>query len=200
MLSLFSCVWLFATPWTVSLSGSSVHGILQARILEWVAISSSRGSSWPRDRTSGSVLLPLQVGSLPLAPPGKPLKMQVKVAQSCPILCNPMDYTVHGILQARTLEWVAFPFSRRSSQPRDQPRSPTLQVDFLPAEPQGKPKNTGVGNLSLLQWIFPTQESSQGLLHCRQILYQLSYQGSPKFCYMLEKLLTRFRYINSFNS
>ena len=52
-------------------------------------------------------------------------------------------------------------------------------MDSLPAEPQGKPKNTGVGSLSLLQWIFPTQESNQGLLNCRQVLYQLSYQGSP---------------------
>ena len=43
----------------------------------------------------------------------------VKIAQSCPTLCNPMDYTVHGILQARILEWVAFPFPRGSSQPRD---------------------------------------------------------------------------------
>ena len=59
-------------------------------------------------------------------------------------------------------------------------RSPTLQVDSLPAEPQGKPKNTGMDNLSLLQQIFQTQESNQGLLHCRQILYQLSYQGSPR--------------------
>ena len=57
--------------------------------------------------------------------------MKVKVAWSCPALCNPMDYTVHGILQARILEWVAFPFSR-------------------------------------------------GLLHCRWILYQLSYQGRPE--------------------
>ena len=40
-------------------------------------------------------------------------------------------------------------------------------------------QNTGVGSLSLLQWIFPTQESNRGLLHCRWILYQLSYQGSP---------------------
>ena len=54
-----------------------------------------------------------------------------------------------------------------------------MQADSLPAEPQGKPKNTGVGSLFLLQWIFPTQESNQGLLHCRQILYQLSCQGSP---------------------
>ena len=44
----------------------------------------------------------------------------VKVTQSCPTLCDPMDYTVHGILQAITLEWVAFPFSKGSSQPRDQ--------------------------------------------------------------------------------
>ena len=46
--------------------------------------------------------------------------------------------------------------------------------------PQGKPNNTGVGTLSFLQQIFPTQESNWDLLHCRQILYQLSYQGSPK--------------------
>ena len=44
---------------------------------------------------------------------------RVKVAQLCPPLCDPMDYTVHGILQGRILEWVAFPFSRGSSQPRD---------------------------------------------------------------------------------
>ena len=44
---------------------------------------------------------------------------EVKVTQSCLTLCNPMDYTVHGILQARILEWVAVPFSRGSSQPRD---------------------------------------------------------------------------------
>ena len=61
---------------------------------------------------------------------------------------------------------------------RFKPRSPTLQADSLPAEPQGKLKDTGVGSLSLLQWIFQTQESNRGLLHCRQILYQLSYQGS----------------------
>ena len=47
------------------------------------------------------------------------LHVKVKVAQSCPTLCDPMDYTLHRILQARVLEWVAFPFSRGSSQPRD---------------------------------------------------------------------------------
>ena len=56
------------------------------------------------------------------------------------------------------------------------PRSPTFQADSLSAEPQGKPKNTGVGSLALLQQILQTQELNWGLLHCRQILYQLSYQ------------------------
>ena len=53
-------------------------------------------------------------------------------------------------------------------------------MDSLPAEPLGKPKNTEVGSLSLLQWIFSTQESNWGLLHCREILYQLNYQ-EPMF-------------------
>ena len=61
--------------------------------------------------------------------------------------------------------------------PRIEHRSPALQMDSLPAEPQGKPKTTEVGNLSLLQRIFLPKESNQGLLHCRWIIYQLSYQG-----------------------
>ena len=86
-----------------------------------------------------------------------------------------------GILQARILEWVAVPSSGGSSQPRDPNAglSPALQVDFLLSEPPGKPKNTGMGSLSLLQGIFPIQKLNRGLLHCRPILYQLSYQGSP---------------------
>ena len=66
-----------------------------------------------------------------------------------------------------------------SPNPGTEPRSPTLQAVSLPAELQGKPQNTGVGGLSLLQHIFPTQELNWGLLKYRQILYQLSYQGSP---------------------
>ena len=106
-------------------------------------------------------------------------KVKVKVAQSCLTVCDPMDYTVHGILQARILGWVAFPFSRGSSQPRDQTQVFRIAGGFffLPAKSQGKPKKTGVGSLSLLQGIFSTQESNQGLLRCRQILYQLSYRG-----------------------
>ena len=69
MLHCFSHVRLFEILWT----GSSVHGILQARILKWVAISSSRGSSWPRYQTLIWRLLHWQTGSLPRWSPGKPL-------------------------------------------------------------------------------------------------------------------------------
>ena len=54
--------------------------------------------------------------------------MKVKVAQLCPTLCDPMDYTVHRILQARILEWVAFPFSRGSSRPRNGSRQILYQL------------------------------------------------------------------------
>ena len=91
-----------------------------------------------------------------------------------------MNYTVHGILQTRILERVAFLSSRGSSQSRDQtPGVPHCRWILYQLSHKGKSKNTGVGSLSLLQWIFPTQEFYQGLLHCRQILYQLSSQGSP---------------------
>ena len=64
----------------------------------------------------------------------------MKVAQLCPTLCDPIDCVIYGILQVKILEWVAYLFSRG---------------------------------------IFPTQELNKGLMHCRRILYQLSYQGSP---------------------
>ena len=82
----------------------------------------------------------------------------VKVPQSYLTLFDPMDYAVHGILQARTLEWVAFPFSRASSQPKDQTQVSHIAGGLLTSWPQGKPKNTGVDSLSLLLGIFPTQE------------------------------------------
>ena len=92
----------FSDPMDCSPPGSSIHGIFQARVLEWGAIAfSSQG------------FLEKAVAS------------EVKVAQLCPTLCNPMDYTVHGILQARILEEVAFPFAN----PGIEPRCPTMQVD-----------------------------------------------------------------------
>ena len=116
--------------------------------------------------------------------------MKVKVTQSCPTLCDVMAYTVHGIIHARIMEWVAFPFPRGSSQPRNWSQVSCTAGRFLPVEPQGKPKNTGVGSLSLLQGIFPTQELNPGLRHCRWILYQLSYQEALS----LTEILLLFNY------
>jgi len=66
------------------------------------------------------------------------------VTQLCPTLCDPMDYrrpgsSVHGILQAGILEWVAIPFTRGVFNPGIEPGSPALQTDSLPAELPGKP-------------------------------------------------------------
>ena len=72
---------------------------------------------------------------------------EVKVTQMCPTLCDPMDYPVHGILQAKILEWGAFPFSGGSCRPGTELRSPTLQADSLPAEPQGKPDPLWLGSI-----------------------------------------------------
>ena len=100
--------------------------------------------------------------------------------KSCPTFCDP-----HG-LQSMELSkpghWSGQPFSSPGDLPNPgiKPRPPTLQEESLPVELQGKPKNTAVGSLSLLQGIIPTQESNQGLLHRRWILYQLSYHGSPR--------------------
>ena len=109
--------------------------------------------------------------------------VKMKVFQSSLTPCDPKDYPVHGILQARILEWVAFPFSRGCCQPRDPTQVSSILADSLLDEPQEKPKYTEEGSLSLLQQIFPTQESNWGLLHCRWVLYQLSYQGSPLLQY-----------------
>ena len=103
----------------------------------------------------------------------------VKVIQFCPTLCNLMDYTVHVILQARILEWAAFPFSRESSWPRNQIRVSCIAVDSLPTEPQGKAKNTGVGRLSLLQKILLIQESNRGLLHCSGFFINWAIREAP---------------------
>ena len=101
--------------------------------------------------------------------------MKVNVAQSC------LTLRPHGLYSpwnspGRNTGVGSFPSPGDLPNPGIEPRSPTLQADSLQAEPQGKPKNPGVGSLSLLQGIFPTQESNQGLLHCRGILYQLSHR------------------------
>ena len=108
------------------------------------------------------------------------VKLKLKVTQSCPTLFNP--WTIQPMEFSRPEYWSGQPLPSPGDLPNPgiKPRSPAFQEDSLPAEPQGKPKNTGVDSLSLLQQIFLIQEFNQGLLHCRWILYQLSYEGSPK--------------------
>ena len=73
-------------------------------------------------------------------------KVKVLLTQSCPTLCDPMDRSplgssVHGTLQARILEWIANPFSRGSSQPRDRTQVSHVTGGFFTTEPPGKPIN-----------------------------------------------------------
>ena len=107
--------------------------------------------------------------------------LKVNVAQWVQLFVSPQTIQSVEFSRPEYLRGKPFPSPGDLPNPGIKPRSPALQADSLPAEPQGKPKNPGVGSLSLLQWIFLTQESNQGLLHCRQILYQLSYQGSPVY-------------------
>ena len=122
-------------PMGYSLPGSSVHGIFQARMLKWVPISYPHSIllMFSKNPVHVPVLVPdtclLRMDSFSWRPSlwstnigtqhGVHTLSEVKITQSCPTLCDPMGYTVHGILQVRILEWVAVPFSRRSSQPRD---------------------------------------------------------------------------------
>ena len=109
--------------------------------------------------------------------------VHAKSLQSCLTLCNLVSCQASlSVGFSRQEYWSVFPCPPPGdlSNPEIKPRCPALQVDSLPSEPPGKSKNTGVGRLPLLQGIFLTQESNQGLLHYRQILYKLSYQGTPK--------------------
>ena len=166
-----------------SLPGSSVHGIFQARVLEWVAISFSRGSSQHRDRTWVSHIVSRHF------------------------------YHLSHRGSSRIQEWVAYLSSQGSSRPRNQTGVSCIAGRFFTSwatrevirlsvsvgrlvvpnslQPNGlQPtrflcpwdfpvKDTGVGCHFLLQGVFPTQGSNPGLLHCRQILYRLRYKESP---------------------
>ena len=111
-----SCVWL-CDPMDRYLPGSSVHGILQARILEWLAISSTRVSSWPRDRAHDSCIVGSFFTSEPQGKPHRHVLLLLLLSRLlCPTLCDPLDSSPPGsavpvILQERTLEWIAISFS-----------------------------------------------------------------------------------------
>ena len=91
--------------------------------------------------------------------------------------CSPPGSSVHGNSPGKNTGVGCHALLQAGDLPNQV--TPALQADSLPCEPPRKPKNTGVGSLSLPQGIFPTQELNRGLLHCSQILYQPSYQGSP---------------------
>ena len=101
---------------------------------------------------------------------------EVKVAQSCPTLCDSLDYTVHGILQARILEWVAVPFSRGSSQLRDQTQVSHVRGGFFTGWPTREALGLGaIGSnadqLLLLQWVRPCPLSltQEGHVFCQHL-------------------------------
>ena len=125
LLSLFSRVWLYG-PMDCSPPGFSVHGILQARILEGVVKLSSRGSFWPRDQiciscTGRRVLYHKCHLAIWATKKREKVKVLITAMPNSLQLCGlqPPGSSLHGILQARILEWVAIPFSRGFSQPRD---------------------------------------------------------------------------------
>ena len=170
-----SLVWLFATPWTVACQAPLSVGF--SRQEYWSGLSSPS----PGDLPDPGIKLQsptLQADSLPSEPPGKS-KMWKSLSR---VWLFVTPWTIQSMEFSRPEYWSGWPFPspRDLPNPGIEPRSPALQADSLPAEPPGKPKNTGVGSPSLLQRIFPTQESNQGLPHCRQILYQLSHQGNPR--------------------
>ena len=124
-----------------SLPGSSVHGILQARILEWVAISYSRGSSQPRNQAGGSPAL--QADSLPAELPVKP-RLKVKSLSRVRLFVTLWTVAYQAPLSvgfSRQEYWTGlpFPFPGDLPDPEIEPSSPVFQADALPSEPPGKP-------------------------------------------------------------
>ena len=144
------------TSWTVACQTPPVCGILQARTLESVAMPPSR--RFPQSREWAPICYISWIGRqvlffLPLAPPGSPLS--IVQCFHCGIV---KESESHSVV------------------------SNSLQPPGLYSPWTSPGQNIGVGRLSLLQGIFLTQEWNRGLLHCRQILYQLRYQGSPWYC------------------
>ena len=152
-----SCLTL-CDPRDCSPPGSSVHGISQARILEWVVIPPPGDLPNPGIK-SESLMFPTLANRF---------------------FTTSATWEAQGLYSPRNSPgqntgWP-FPAPEDLSNLEMEPKCPPLRTKSLPAEPTGKPENTGAGNLFLLWWIFLTQESNWGLLHRRRILYQLSYQ------------------------
>ena len=175
-------------PMNCSWPGSSAHRILQARILEWVIFSFSKGSSQPRNQTQVSSIAGRLYTDWAMR---ETLKLfYYWSSESYSVVSDSFWphglYRPYGTLQARILEWVAILSPGDLPNPGIEFRSPPLQVDSLPAYRLGKLKNTGVGVLFLLQGIFLIQESIQGLLHCRQFFTSWATRETVFVCYILK--------------
>ena len=139
-----SHVWLFETLKTTALQAFSVHRILQARILEWVAMLSSRGSSAPRYQRDPAFLMSpaLPGGSFTTsAPPGK---VKVKSLSRVRLFATPWNVAPQALLSmgfSRQEYWSGVPFPSPGDLPDPgiEPRSPALEADALTSEPPGKP-------------------------------------------------------------
>ena len=160
VLSCFRHVRLCATLRTVARQASLFMGFSKKEY--WSGLPCPPPGDLPNPRIKpASLMSPALAGRPILYCCEKERKKESEAAQLCLTLCDPMDCSlpgssVHGIFQARILEWVAIAFSRGSSQPRAQTQVSHIAYRFLPAEPPGKSKNTAVSSLSLLQWILLT--------------------------------------------
>ena len=166
--SLQSCL-ILCNPMDCSLPGSSVHGILQKRIMEWVVIPFSRGSSQPT-WSSWTMSPALQADSLPLSHWGE--------AHDIPCLWNLKINDTKELTKQKQTHRL------RKSESRSVMSNSVWPQGLEPTRllcPWNSPgKNTGVGCHSLLQGIFLTQELNLGLLNSRQILCHLSYRRTPQ--------------------
>ena len=159
-------------PMDCSPPGSSVHGIFQARVLEWIAISFARGSSWPRDRTRVSC-----------------------TAGRCFTVWATRE-SHKGSIEIWT-RITGFRVQSANHYTMEPTTSISLSPLFLVGWGGGAGKNTGVGCHSFHQEIFQTQGLNLGLPHFRQTLYRLSHQGSLNKCsiyYIYSYFLTPWLY------
>ena len=154
------CVWLFVTPWTVARQAPLSMGILQARILEWISMPFPWPRDQTLVSSIAGGFLHWQMDSLPLSHQGSPGNLGLFGQMRCnsnfiiqaifymnanflSSYCESESHSVvsnslwpHGlycawILQARILEWVAIPFSRGSSQPRDRTQVSLIAGEFF---------------------------------------------------------------------
>ena len=160
-----------------SLPGSSVHGILQARVLKWVAIPFSKGSSPPRDRTWVSCIAGDTLPCTHLYHPKQELK-HFHHPWKFHLSCYAFILSFHP--QAITFQFLSVCSLITKSRPT------VLWPHGLQSVCPGDPLSMGfprqeywIGCHFLLQGIFPAQGSNLGLLHCRRILYHLNHQLSP---------------------